>query len=90
MIQFSFLSLIISFLVYFAVSRVVYSFGPTNLLFAQILVLLIGTAIVSLIFTMRNFKYMGKEKWRSPAFHNSLIRTFLINFIILFIISRVF
>lgn len=88
MIRISFFSLIISFLVYFVVSHIVFSFGPTNLLYAQLLILLVGTAIVSLIFTVRNYKYMGKEKWKSPAFHNSFMRTFLINFIILFIISR--
>lgn len=89
MIVISLFSLVISFIVYFIVSQIVFSFNPTNILFAQILVILLGTAIVSFIFTLRQFRYMGKEKWRSPAFHNSFIRTFLINFVIILLISRV-
>lgn len=88
MIVFSLASLIISFLIYFGVSFIVLSLQPTNIFYAQILILLVGTAITSLIFTMRQFRYLGRERWHSRAFHNTLMRTFVINFIILFVITR--
>lgn len=89
MIVFSLFSLVISFIIFILVQQVVYGFNPTNPLFADILVILIGSAVVSLFFTFRQFRYLGKEKWKSPLFHQVLIRTFLINFTIIFIISTV-
>lgn len=89
MIVFSLFSLVISFVIFIVVQQVVYSFGPSNPLFANILVILIGSAVVSLFFTYRQFRHMGKDKWRNPIFHQVLLRTFLINFTIIFIISWV-
>lgn len=89
MIGFSIFSLLVSFLIFILVQQVVFALNPSNLLFANILVILIGSAVVSLVFTYRQFRYLGKDKWRSPVFHNVLLRTFLINFTIIFIISMV-
>ncbi len=83
----SIFSLLVSFVVFFAVDLLVAQFSPTNLLFARILVLLIGTAIVSVIFAVRQFRYLGRSKWKSKVFHQTLLRTFIINFIILFAIN---
>lgn len=89
MIVISITSLIISFLIFYGVRYLVFMMEPSNYVFANLLVILVGTAVVSLVFTMRQFRYLGKDKWRNQAFHNTLIRTFLINFVIIFIISQV-
>lgn len=89
MIGFSLLSLLISFVIFILVREVIFALGPTNLMYANLLVILVGTLIVSLVFTYRQFRYLGRDKWRSPIFHSVLIRTFLINFVIIFLISLV-
>lgn len=89
MIGFSLLSLLISFVIFILVREVIFALGPTNLMYANILVIIVGTLIVSLVFTYRQFRYLGRDKWRSPIFHSVLIRTFLINFVIIFLISLV-
>lgn len=90
MIGFSIFSLLVSYFIFIAVSNLVYLMGPSNIFYANLLILLVGCAIVSLVFTMRQFRHYGRNKWQEPMFHNVLIRTFLINFVILFIISRLF
>ncbi len=89
MIGFSLLSLVISFFIFILVREVIFALGPTNLMYANLLVILVGTLIVSFVFTYRQFRYLGREKWRSPIFHSVLLRTFVINFIIIFLISLV-
>lgn len=89
MIGFSLLSLLISFVIFILVREVIFALGPTNLMYANLLVIIVGTLIVSLVFTYRQFRYLGRDKWRSPIFHSVLIRTFLINFVIIFLISLV-
>ncbi|HOA11564.1 MAG: hypothetical protein WBJ28_00265 [Bacilli bacterium] len=87
MVVISLLSLVVSFLVFMGVRFAVYSLNPSNYLFADILIIIIGSFIVSLIFAIRQFRYMGRDKWRSQFFHSFVLRTFLINFAIIFIIS---
>ncbi len=89
MIGFSLLSLVISFIIFILVREVIFALGPTNLMYANLLVILVGTLIVSFVFTYRQFRYLGRQKWRSPIFHSVLLRTFVINFIIIFLISLV-
>lgn len=89
MIGFSLLSLLISFVIFILVREVIFALGPTNLMYANLLVIIVGTLIVSLVFAYRQFRYLGRDKWRSPIFHSVLIRTFLINFVIIFLISLV-
>lgn len=84
------LSLVISFAIFLGVRYVVFAFQPTNVVFANLLVVLLGTLIVSFVFTYRQFRYLGRDKWRSSAFHSTFLRTFLINFVIIFVISMVF
>jgi len=89
MIGFSLLSLVISFIIFILVREVIFALNPTNLMFANLLVIIVGTLIVSFVFTYRQFRYLGRDKWRNPIFHSVLFRTFIINFIIIFIISLV-
>ncbi len=83
----SIFSLVVSFLVFNLVNLIIAQFSPTNAFFARLLVLLIGTAIVSVIFAVRQFRYLGRSKWKSNVFHKTLMRTFVVNFLILFAIQ---
>lgn len=58
MVVISLLSLVVSFLVFMGVRFAVYSLNPSNYLFADILIIIIGSFIVSLIFAIRQFRYM--------------------------------
>lgn len=87
MIRFSILSFFISLLVFISLRFIVFSFEPSNLLAANMLVIILGTAVVSLIFTYQQFRGYGKGKWQNPLFHKTLVRTFLINFVIIMIIN---
>lgn len=89
MIGFSILSLLISFVIFIVVRQAIFALQPSNPMFANLLVIILGTLIVSVVFTYRQFRYLGRDKWRSPLFHQILLRTFLINFIIIFLISLV-
>ncbi len=85
----SLFSLVVSFLVFNAVNLVISQLGPANPFFARLLVLIIGTVIVSVIFSVRQFRYLGKSKWKSSIFHKSLMRTFIVNFLILFALQMI-
>jgi hypothetical protein len=85
----SLFSLVVSFLIFIGVRYIVYALNPTNPFFANLLIILLGSLIVSFIFAVRQFRYLGRDKWRSQIFHTFFIRTFLINFVIVFLISLV-
>lgn len=86
-VSISLFSLFISFLVFYVVRVIVFSFGPTNPLFAQIVVLLIATFIVSFVFALRAFKNYPGNKFKDPMFHRVVFQNFFINLVILFVLT---
>ncbi len=85
----SLVSLLISFVVFFLVRQVIFAFGPSNYLFAEIVVLLISTFSISVIFALRAFRGYPGKKMREPMFHRMIMQNFLINLVILFLIFTV-
>lgn len=86
-VSISLFSLLISLVVFYLVRVIVFSFGPTNPLLAQIVVLLIATFIVSFIFALRTFKNYPGNKFKDPMFHRIVFQNFFINLVILFVIT---
>lgn len=84
----SLFTIVVSFIVFFSVRQLVYGFNPTNPVFAELLVLIIATAVVSLIFTWRQFRLSNIPRLKNPLFHKRLLTTFIINFLLLFMLTR--
>lgn len=82
----SFFSIIVSIIVFYVVRLGIYRLVPTNPYFAELAVLIISTFIISLIFVFRQFRQIPGKKLSNPYFHKAFLRTFLTNFVILFLI----